>query len=254
VPDDLRSRIIRIVTYLLNAQPFRPLHYIDTFFAKMPLSTGTSYFYRHSYSQRTHAAFSHPKEYSSRTTSKGYFFNSFTEWARTIVHNVKQHGYPFPTQDKTPEEIRSLTMKFFIEHATMLFTRNHISDRDGFLKQRPVYAMDTLFLHLECMLTFPLHIMARSIDSAIMYSIETIRGACAFMDIVSRDYKSYLCIDWSSFDQHMPWIIVDTFFTHFLPMLIVTSHGYQPTMEYPTYPDLTYESLSMRIFNIFVLP
>jgi len=110
--------------------------------------------------------------------------------------------------------------------------------------------MDTLFLHLECMLTFPLHIMARSVDSAVMYSIETIRGGCSFMDIQARKYRSYLCIDWSSFDQRMPWIIVDTFFTVFLPFLLICSHGYAPTVEYPSYPDLTTDKTFSRLFNI----
>jgi len=132
----------------------------------------------------------------------------------------------------------------------MLFTRNHISDRDGILKQRPVYAMDTLFLHLECMITFPLHILARSMKSSLMYSIETIRGGCAYMDARARAFTSYLCIDWSSFDQRMPWIIVDTFFTVFLPLLLVISNGYQPTVEYPVYPDLTPEKMFSRLFNI----
>lgn len=70
------------------------------------------------------------------------------------------------------------------------------------------------------------------------------------MDSVAKTYKSYLCIDWSSFDQRMPWIIVDTFFTVFLPQLLVISHGYQPTSEYLTYPGLTPEKLFTRIFNI----
>jgi hypothetical protein len=247
---DLTLKIVLIVQYLMNALPFRPLHYIDTFFAKMPLVTGTSYFYRQSYALRTHAAFSHPKEYSKRTTSKGYFINSFTEWARTIVHRIKEHGLPFDPTSLSPHEINSKLRSFFICHATMLFTRNHISDRDGILKQRPVYNMDTLFLHLECMVTFPLHIMARSMKSSLMYSLETIRGGCQYIDRIAAGFRSYLCIDWSSFDQRAPWIIVDTFFTVFLPMLIIVSHGYQPTHEYPTYPDLTTDKLFSRMYNI----
>lgn len=110
--------------------------------------------------------------------------------------------------------------------------------------------MDTLFLHLEAMITFPLHIMARSMKSSIMYSLETIRGGCAYMDSVSKLFSAYICIDWSSFDQRMPWIIVETFFTIFLPRLIVISHGYQPTAEYLTYPDLASSKMFQRIFNI----
>jgi hypothetical protein len=246
----LMSRILPLVTFLFNAQPFLPLHWIDTFFTKMPLVTGTSYYYRHSYDIRTHAAFSHPDMYKERTTSKGYFFNAFSEWSRTIVHRIKETGFPFPTENLSLSQKYEHLKTFFIEHSTMLFTRNQISQRLGALKQRPVYAMDTLFLHLEAMVTFPLHIMARSTKSCIMYSIETIRGGTAFMDIQAKKFRSYLCIDWSSFDQRMPWIIVETFFTWFLPSLIVINCGYQATAEYPTYPGLTTDTLFTRIFNI----
>jgi len=250
IPTDLVNRIVNLTIHLLNAKRFLPLHYVDTFFARMPIHTGASYFYRHSYELRTHAAFSHPPEYRAKQTSKGYYLNAFTEWARSSLHRIKLDGYPFPTANLSPSEIADKARTFFMEHATMLFTRNHISDRDGTLKQRPVYAMDTFFLHIECMLSFPLHVLARSTSSCIMYSLETIRGGCAFMDARARSFCSYMCIDWSAFDQRMPWIIVDTFFTVFLPALLVINCGYQPTYEYPTYPGLTAESLFSRLFNL----
>jgi hypothetical protein len=250
VPPSTTERIVHLVSKLLNAQRFLPLHYVDTFFCKMPLHTGTSYYYRHSYEIRTHASFSHHPDYANKQTSKGYYLNAFTEWARTVVHRIKEFALPFSPENLSPHEITSRLREFFISHATLLFTRNHISDRDGILKQRPVYAMDTLFLHLEAMITFPLHIMARSMKSSIMYSLETIRGGCSYIDSRARDFLSFLCIDWSSFDQRMPWIIVDTFFTVFLPSLIVISHGYQPTAEYPTYPGLTPEKMFSRMYNI----
>jgi hypothetical protein len=250
VPTSLLEIIIPMVTFFLNALPFLPLHYVDTLFCKMPLSTGTSYFYRHNYDIRTHAAFAHNKSYSDKQTSKGYFFNSFTIYARRIIHNIKLYQHPFPTANLSPTQIKDKLRTFFMEHATMLFTRNHISDRDGNLKQRPVYAMDTLFLHIECMLTFPLHVMARSMKSSVMYSIETIRGGCSYMDSIASGYQSFLCIDWSSYDQRMPFTIVDTFFTWFLPSLLVINHAYQPTFEYPTYPDLDEHKMFTRIFSL----
>jgi hypothetical protein len=250
VPKTIIDRILPLVCIILGAKPFLPLHWIDTFFTKMPLITGVSYFYRHSYELRTHAAFSHPKDYANRQTSKGYFINAFSEWSRHIVHHIKDHGLPFSIENLTNTQILERLRSFFIEHATSIYTRNQISERNGPQKQRPIYAMDTLFLHLECMVTFPLHVMARSIDSAIMYSFETIRGGCAFMDQQAKKYRSYLCIDWSSFDQRMPWIIVDTFFTCFLPFLLIINAGYHPTAEYPTYPDLTADKLFHRLFNI----
>jgi hypothetical protein len=250
IPPDIISRIVPLITFFLNAKKFLPLHYVDTFFCKMPLSTGTSYYYRHSYELRTHAAFSHDQAYHNKQSSKGYFLNAFTQWARTTIHRIKLFGTPFTSDTLSPSEIKDKLKQFFLEHSTMLFTRNHISDRDGALKQRPVYAMDTLFLHLECMLTFPLHVLARSTSSSIMYSMETIRGGCAQMDSLSRRFTSFLCIDWSSYDQRMPFSIIDTFFTTFLPSLIVIDKGYQPTSEYLTYPGLSSDKLYSRLFNV----
>lgn len=250
IPAAVISRIVPLVTFFLNAKKFLPLHYVDTFFCKMPLSTGTSYYYRHSYELQTHALYSHDLEYASKHTSKGYFLNAFTFWARTTIHRIKLYGLPFTPDKLSPSEIKDKLKQFFLEHSTMLFTRNHISERNGVLKQRPVYAMDTLFLHLECMLTFPLHVLARSTSSSIMYSMETIRGGCAYMDSISRRFTSFLCIDWSSYDQRMPFTIIDTFFTCFLPSLLVVDKGYQPSSEYLTYPDLSSDKLFSRLFNI----
>ena len=250
IPTDVTDKIISYITHFLDAKRYQPLHYVDTFFTKMPLVTGTSYFYRHSYEMKTHAAFSHPMEYKSKITSKGYYINAFTEWARTTVHHIKETGFPFPIKNLPSHEMKLRLRNFIRKHATMLFTRNHISQRDGSLKQRPVYAMDTLFLHLECMITYPLHMMARSIKSSLMYSLETLRGGCAYMDYVSKHYSSYLCLDWSAFDQRMPWTIVDTFWTRFLPSLLVINHGYVPTYEYPSYPGMTESHMFNRLYNI----
>jgi hypothetical protein len=186
IEPSLARQINSIVTFLLNATPFKPLHWIDTFFTKLPLVTGASYFFRYSFNQRIHAKYSHPTEYESRSTSNGYFFNSFTEWSRFIVHNIKLYGLPFNPKSLSPSQISSATQNFFLEHATMLFTRSQISKILGPFKVRPVYAVDRLFIQLECMLTFPLHMMSRSLDSAMMYSIETVRGGCAYMDILAR--------------------------------------------------------------------
>jgi hypothetical protein len=250
VESSLIQRILPILTFFMYAKPFLPLHWIDSFRCRMPIHTGTSYFYRHDYDHRTHAAFSHPKEYANKQTSKGYYFNAFSEWSRTVVHRIKEFALPFDPTRLSPSDIRSRLMTFFIEHATLLFTRNHISDRDGALKQRPVYAMDTLFIQLEAMITFPLHVLARSDSSCIMYSLETIRGGCARMSSLARSFRSYLCIDWSAYDQRMPWIIVDIFWTVFLPSLIIINQGYAPVFQHPVYPDLTPDKLFTRIFNI----
>lgn len=164
----------------------------------MPLSTGTGYHNRHDYKIRAHAKFSHPEEYAIKPTSKGYFINSFLESARTIIHRIKHTGLPFeypdswisnPTDAESDELLDSIN-HFINCYPTIMFTQNHISKRRGALKQRPVYAVDELFLTIESMLTFPLNVQARSHQCCIMYGLETIRGANHYLDQVAQLYSS----------------------------------------------------------------
>lgn len=93
-------------------------------------------------------------------------------------------------------------------------------------------------------------IMINNRKSALMYSYETIRGGCAILDHIARSYESFLCIDWSSYDQYLPRCITDLFFTRFLRSLIIINHGYQPTFDYPAYPDLDEHKLFKYMDNL----
>nr|UBJ26019.1 RNA-dependent RNA polymerase [Red panda associated partitivirus] len=254
VDDSLRDEILSHVDFFFNITPYLPLHYVDTAYAKLPLATGTGYHNRHSYKRRAYAHFMHPTLYADKPTSKGYFFNATKWYNRTIIHNIKLHGWPYPPpQDNASDEQTSefiLKMQdFFNSYPTMLFTRNHISDREKTLKVRPVYACDELFLDHEVMLTFPAHVQARKPSCCIMYGLETIRGSNHYIDRIARLFTSYATIDWSGYDQRLPWIIVRIFF-FWLRTLIIISHGYAPTFEYPTYPDLTPDQMYERINNM----
>jgi hypothetical protein len=246
VEESRKWTILSLIQHFLNCTPYRPLHFVDTTFDKRPLHTGTGYFNRNSPFTRVHAAYAHVTEYALRPFSKGYFFNTTHEYARTFIHSIKKNGLPFPTKNLSPENIKSTLASFFLERPTLLFTRNHISDRDGILKQRPVYAVDDLFLIIESMLTFPLLIMARTPDCCIMQGLETIRGANRFLDKLARSFTSFFTIDWSRYDQSLPRAISDIYYTDFLESLIIISHGYQPTVDYPTYPDLSADTLFQR--------
>lgn len=249
----LCARILKHVTRMLAAKPFLPLHFVDTNFAGLPLSTGTGYHNRYSSKIKAHAKVSAPPEYQQKPTSKGYFYNAFNEFARDIIHQMKSTATPFVPSDD-PERNASLWNNFVDRYPTLLFTRSQISKRTGPLKTRPVYAVDDLFLKIEIMLTFPLHIQARSMRSSIMYGLETLRGGNVYLDRIAQNFSSFFTIDWSNFDQRVPRIITDIFFTQFLPALIIISHGYQPTREYPVYPDLTPEKMFTRMDNLlFVL-
>jgi hypothetical protein len=242
-----RDLILDLIMKKLDVTPCLPVHFVDSLYDGTPLHTGTGYHNRRSFKINAHAVFSHPTEYEKKPTSKGYYINAFLESARTIVHYVKSTGLPFLSQ--AVDKYDSLR-KFFLEHPTTLYTRNHISDRDGFLKQRPVYAVDDLFIRFESQLTFPFHVLARKITCCIMYGYETLRGSNVRIDRIAQSFRSFFTIDWSGFDQRLPRVITDIFWTHFLERLIVISHGYQPTYDYPIYPDLTPEKMFTRISNM----
>jgi len=118
------------------------------------------------------------------------------------------------------------------------------------LKVRPVYAVDDLFVIIESMLTFPLLIQARKPSCCIMYGLETIRGSNCYLDNLALKFETFFTIDWSGYDQHLPRIITDLYYTDFLRRLIVISHGYAPTYEYPNYPDLTEHKMYTRMDNL----
>jgi hypothetical protein len=254
---DRKEHVLRHVFKRLNATPYLPLHFVDTQFTKLPLHTGTGYFQRHSFWTQSHAKYSRPDDYADRPTSKAYVLNAFLLLARSYIHKIKMTGLPFTFEqndgepdDQAFDRLMMYLNKFINDHATMLFTRNHISERDGILKQRPVYAVDDLFILIEAMLTFPLLVMARKPECAIMYGLETIRGAMTLIDRVAQGYQSYFTIDWSQYDQRLPRVITDLYFSEFLERLIVISHGYQPTYEYPAYPDLTEDNMFNRMDNL----
>lgn len=256
VPAYRNKRILQHVVRLLGAKKFLPLHFTDTLYAGLPLNTGTGYHNRHSFKINAHAKYSAPEEYANKPTSKGYYINAFLESARTIVHYIKYTGLPYDLKDldvNNPDDeaqISLLLEKFFNEYPTQLFTRSHISKRVGPLKARPVYAVDELFLTMEVMLTFCLHVQARKMDSAIMYSLETIRGGNAYLDKIAQNYQSYFTIDWSSFDQTIPRKVTDIFFEQFLPSLLVVNKGYHPTYEFPTHTSLDHEYFPYMMENM----
>nr|UNI73945.1 MAG: RNA-dependent RNA polymerase [brine shrimp partitivirus 3] len=255
-PKDREERILRHVTRFLDAKPYLPIHFVDTQYAKMPLSTGTGYHNRRSFKINAHAKYSHPEEYKHKSTSKGFYINAFLENARTLVHRIKEFGVPFPTDSQAwtrieqDPDLQEKLNAFFNEYPTMLYTRNHISERYGKLKQRPVYAVDDLFLVIEAMLTFPLLIQARKPSCCIMYGLETIRGSNVYLDKIAQSFRSYFTIDWSSFDQSLPRVITDCYFEQFLPNLIVINDAYQATYEYPTYPDQDEVGMYRKMKNL----
>lgn len=254
-----KEQVLSHIVKFLDVKPYLPLHFVDTQFCKTPLVTGTGYHNRYSFKQKAHAKYSHPEEYALLPTSKGYFYNATYENARTLVHLIKMYGLPFNLSydrqdaDSLDDEVKDYIDKansFFNDYPTLLFTRNHISKRSGLLKVRPVYAVDDIFIIIELMLTFPLTVQARKPSCCIMYGLETIRGANHYIEQLARSYSTFFSLDWSSYDQRLPRVITDIYYTDFLRSLIVINHGYQPTYEYPDYPDLDEHKLYHRMNNL----
>jgi len=92
--------------------------------------------------------------------------------------------------------------------------------------------------------------MARAADCCILYGLETLRGAAHYLDFIAKSYESYFCIDWSAYDQRLPRVITNLYYTDFLEQLIVINSGYQPTMDYPSYPDVDSHKMFKRISNL----
>nr|AOX47568.1 RNA-dependent RNA polymerase [Ceratobasidium partitivirus] len=245
-----RSRIMKLIDHFMDIKPYLPIHFVDTAYCKLPLVTGTGYHNRHSYVRRTYAHFSHPETYATKHTSKGYFFNASKFENRTLVHLIKKNGFPLTDKELLPENFNESISDFLKKFPTLLFTRNHISKRDGTLKVRPVYAVDDLFLDCELMLTFPATVQARKPSCCIMYGLETIRGSNVYLDQLACQYKCFATIDWSGYDQHLPWVIVYIFFMYYLPSLIIVSHGYSPTVDYPQHPDLNIDAMFHKMWNL----
>lgn len=219
-----------IVKILMNARPYRPLKYTSAHFAKLPLSTGTAYYDRCHYRTRALARLTTSAAYAHKPTSKGYFINAVYTTHRTQIHNMKSFQCPQPVEEEDDYQRRLQWELYIAKRATILHTRNHISDKDP--KTRPVYNVDPVFLRIETMLTFPLMIQMRPISSCLMYSLETIRGGCHYLDNLAKGFTSYFTIDWSSFDQRVPRVLTDIYYTDFLESLIIIGKGYTPTLDY----------------------
>ncbi|UHK03037.1 MAG: RNA-dependent RNA polymerase [Guiyang partitivirus 1] len=229
----LKDHILHRHIYpILNFKKYKPIHPHDFQFCALPLNTGTGYYNRYSIEARATAKLHHPAVYDNQTTCKGYFVNINEYFHRQIIENIQKYGCIEPIHNPNKEvyeRVKNMKNKqFFLSHPTLMFTRNHVSpsDREGELKQRPVYCVDDLFLRIEAALAFPLLIQARDELSAIMQGLETMRGANCYLDTISQTYKTYFTIDYKSFDQTIPLKLVTLLFSDVIPDLAIVNLGY----------------------------
>lgn len=243
------DHVIHLVKHFLHAQPYLPVRHRDTVFARLPLSTGTGYYDRTCYKTHALARLTRGEMYKQSPTSKGFYYNATVCQHTHIAHNLKSYGCPISTDDNSPELCDLVTRRLIAQRATMLFTRVHISTHDK-RKIRPVYNVDPLFLKIEAMLTLPLMAQMRPTTSCIMYSLETIRGGCHYLDDIAQQYNSYFTIDWSSFDQMLPRIITDTYYTDFLESLVIINKRYARNVDYQKPDPDNYHKYFVKMSNL----
>jgi hypothetical protein len=249
------NRILRHILRLLDTQPYPPVHFVDTQALHFPLTTGTGYYNRHSARRDVYAHHAHEPEYEGMYTKKGYYYNATYHYARTEIHYIKENGSPTPispnsesSDDEIEDYIRA-TVKYYAERPTILFTRNHISQPDR-LKSRPVCATDDSMYIADTMIFGPALLQLRKPSCCVMHGLETLRGANHFLDWTAKFYDSYGTFDWKHLDQSNPAYIHKHFYLKWLPEVLIINKGYQPTYEYPEYPDLTPDLMYKRLDNL----
>ncbi|UTR30275.1 RNA-dependent RNA polymerase [Hymenoscyphus fraxineus partitivirus 1] len=244
--------IMDILRKKFNIVPYRPLHFVDALAADTPLSTSSSYFTKHDPRVRVLANYSTPVRYKDKPTSKGYSFNTVMNTFRTEFHHVKYTRYPFPTSPTDPQNAEKL-QQWFLDHPSQLFIRTQISKRDPDApkKIRPVYSVDERFLHVEKTLITPALAQMRNPQCCVAHGMETFRGAMSLLDKIALRYESFISLDWSHYDQLLPYYVIIAFYLDFLPSLLIISHGYMPSRGYhDTKQDPA--SFATKIFNTLI--
>jgi hypothetical protein len=237
------AAIMLLIHHFMQIMPYSPITFPDLRFYKWPLVTSADYHCKFSLTLRAESArywqylkdtfrLENRFDYSPRVNSKGYFYNSVLLSCRSIIHNIKYTGLPFPTNENDDRISVAAKLRYwFMKYPTQLFVRSQISKTTK-LKVRPVYNAPFLFILLEAMLTLPLMAMCRLPQNCLLWGYETIRGGMQELNRIAHSYTTFIMIDWSRFDQLAPFAIIYHFYATFLPQLIRVDQGYMPYGEY----------------------
>jgi hypothetical protein len=245
--------IMTLIRHHFNVKPYRPLHFADALAAETPLSTSASYYSKFDPRTRVLARYSAPSRYRDMPTSKGYNINVMLNEFRLEFHHIKYDGIPFPNDDPNIVQASTRAEEYFAKHPSQLFIRTQISKRDPSQpkKIRPVYSVDDRFLHIEKTLTTPMLQQLRNPQCCVAHGLETFRGSMTLLDRIAIHFTSYISLDWSQFDQRLPYYVIVAYYLDFLASLIIVSHGYMPTRSYPdTTSDI--HSFAKRQFNVLL--
>jgi hypothetical protein len=253
---DRENDILYIISKIFNCRPYQPLHFADTLAAKFPLSTSASYHEKKSPRYSVLSRYNSPSLYASKPSKKGHHINTTLIYARQALHQIKESGTPFGdnlSDALIPDSAENEHLQSFIKaHPTELFIRSQISKSDPNepKKIRPVYAAPLTFLLIEIMLTYCFIVQLRNSDCAVMHGLETFRGAMFHIDRVALNFINYISLDWSQYDQRLPFYVIVAYFTRWLPSLIIINKGYAGTH---TYPDTRFSDPSKFAIRIFHL-
>nr|QOI17253.1 RNA-dependent RNA polymerase [Caloscypha fulgens partitivirus 1] len=232
--------ILTIIRNVFAISPYRPLHFVDALAANTPNITSASYHDKFDTKAKAYARYSSPALYANRPQSKGYHFNHMMNTFRLDAHKIKNAEITLPWK-----------LQFFLDHPTQLFIRSQISLRDPSTpkKIRPVYSVDSRFLHLEKMLTTNLLAQMRNPQCCVLHGLETFRGAMSVIDKIAHSFTAYVSLDWSNFDQRAPQPAIKCYYTRFLPSLLIVSHGYFPSRGYEN-TQQPIDIFATKVFNI----
>jgi hypothetical protein len=247
------EQIMSVIRAKFNIRPYRPLHFVDALAAETPLNTSASYFSKFDPRSRVLARYSAPVRYKDKPTTKGFSFNVTMNVFRTEFHHIKYDARPFSPQEMDPHQQLTLLDTWFAKHPAQLFIRSQISLRAPSepKKIRPVYSVDDRFLHIEKTFVTPALAQLRNPDCCVAHGLETFRGAMSYLDIVALSFACFISLDWSQFDQRLPYYVIISFFLDYIPSLIIISHGYMPSRFYSeTTSD--HRAFAQKMFNSLV--
>ncbi|AAP79988.1 putative RNA-dependent RNA polymerase [Ceratocystis polonica partitivirus] len=224
-----KQRILNLVNHFMGVKPYDIVHFCDTRFYPWDLSKKADYFHNHSNARKRHAQTSHAST-ATGPTKKSWFINAHLFHDRSTVHNIKLYGLPFKPHSYEARN-KILLELWFKKIPTELLVRSHISNPKK-LKVRPVNNAPMIFLRIECMLFYPLLAQLRKQQCSIMYGLETIRGGMMEIESLATRFSNFMMIDWSKFDQTVPFTLVDMFYQDWIPTLILVDSGYAKIHNY----------------------
>jgi len=209
------TQVTDIMATLTGFKPYRPLHYCDTRMTPWNLSSGVDLFTKE-FDEMTKPARIYAAENNLNPQSKHAYINVFYNRTRVIIHQIKCGN----------KQVMDAVIR---DHKIEILSRTHIS-KPGVEKVRPVYNVPMAYLVIEKMVLHPLLAQART-SPTFAYGYETQRGGTKRLHHELSKYKRILTFDFKSFDQTIPFWLIDEIH-NWLFKYMDCSKGYTPITNY----------------------